>query len=223
MSREQWLLTTLLWLICASSVFAAEPPSRPPKPGGYRQEAWEEHWKTFSQLHECLRETPAIKPQKNGVLYMSVESAGMVRRKGAKGADELPGRPLRNMKVEVWRHPRIRANDEELVLDPKALPVRNGTIPPGVWDMAVVLPCWRVHVPEAGRYLLVVTHATAKGRNATVEILSFFAEGKRHLKQPIADVTGEHWDEAQPIPPQPQVVPGGLAGCRRRRQRYEPA
>jgi len=196
MRRRHVAAIIVMFLLDPAPAPAVELPERPAKPDDLTQEQWEQCWMTYSQLHRCMEQAPVIKPQANGVLYMSVASAGIVRRKGAKGADQVDGRPLRNLKVDVWRHPRIRADDEELILDAKSLPVKDGNIEPGTWDMAVVMPCWRIDVPKAGRYLLVVTHATEEGRNVTVEILTYSPRGKQCLRQPISDATGESWGDA---------------------------
>ncbi len=92
-------------------------------------------------LDEALARAPVMEPQPDGVLCLSVKAAARLQ----------------------WIGKQIR-----LAHDAGALPVENGRIVR--WCGESERPCWRMRLPQAGKYRVTLTRFTAPGRESVVTV-----------------------------------------------------
>jgi hypothetical protein len=114
-------------------------------------------------LKALTDQAPLIKPQADGVVFLNVEAAALISVGG--------------------RQPKL-INQEG-----GTLKVEKGTL--ATWNADQELPFWRIELPKAGRYRVVLNHATNIERESTAEI-SFRGKRRQAITSPV-DSTGS-WD-----------------------------
>jgi hypothetical protein len=114
-------------------------------------------------LDSLVAQAPLVKPQDDGVVYLNVEAAALVSTTG---------------------------NDPKLInVEGGILKVDHGGL--NVWNADQELPYWRIELPKAGRYRIVINHATNLGRESTVQIV-FRGSHTRAITAPVESTGG--WD-----------------------------
>lgn len=105
--------------------------------------------------NEWLADAPAVAPQADGVLYLNVEAAAIVRHTG---------------------------NQAKNVNGQSFLGISNGRIQR--WAGELDRPCWRANVASTGWYRLVLNAAPAAGRTTLVTV-SLWSSGEHRLSAVI--------------------------------------
>jgi hypothetical protein len=119
-------------------------------------------------IERVVSPAPLIKPQPDGVVYLNVEAAAF-----------------------------LSSNSGHWMLTNHGggtLQAQDGSI--SDWNGDSEMPCWRIELPQAGRYRVVINRATALGRESA-ETISF-SGAKSHAIEMESPSTGG-WDVFAPL------------------------